>query len=119
MPRRDPDDRIEYVAVAQYGPGNLWLWASNGSLWAHSNFFIRIPPKINTHSVTNFTTPEGGVPITVSPPINGSSCLVRFGGEIYVQLRTTYFEIFRPYSYHRQQEIFRSSAVGVCRFICR
>ena len=61
-----PFNKVKDVVVAQPGPGNLCVWASGGSLWVHSNFVIRVPPEINTHSVTTFTTPEGGVLIIFS-----------------------------------------------------
>ena len=59
MPRRDPYEQVKYAAVTQPGPGNLWVWDSGGSQWVHSNFFIRLPPKINTHFVTTSPTTRG------------------------------------------------------------
>ena len=82
-------------------------------------FFISFWPKINTHFVTNFMTPRGEVPITVSPSINGSACLDRFRNDIVAQPHTNYRDLFWPNSYHWQQEMFHLSAVGVCWLIRR
>ena len=96
MPLQDPAGLVEYVVVAQTGPGILWEWTSNGSRWVHWNFIINVPPKINTHFVTTFSTPEKEALITVSLSINRSSHLVRFYDEISYQLLTTYPKIFYP-----------------------
>ena len=37
----------------------MWGWASDGSHWVRSNFFIRILLKINTHSVTTLWLSKG------------------------------------------------------------
>ena len=113
MPRKDPSDQVKDVTVYHSGTGNLWACISDGSQWIYCNFVIHVPPKINTRSVTNFPTPDGGVPITVSPSINGSDSLVRFRDDIVPQLRTTYRKISQPYSYRRQREMFHPSVVGV------
>ena len=73
VPRKDPAYRVEYVAVDRPGPGNLWAWDSNVSRWVHCNFVIHVPSKINSNFITTFPNPEGEVPITVSPSINGSA----------------------------------------------
>ena len=117
MPRQDPADRGEDVTFSQPGRGSLWAWASDDSRWVNSNFFIRVLPKINTNSITTFPTPKVEVPITLSPSINGSARLVSFCDEPVVQTCTTYCEIFWPYSYCQQLEMFHPSAVGVCQFI--
>ena len=54
-----PLNKVKDVVVAQPGPGNMCVWASGGSLWVHSNFVIRVPPEINTHSVTTLWLPKG------------------------------------------------------------
>ena len=117
MTWRYPDDRVEYVVVAQPGPGNLRAWDSDEYWWIHCNFFIHVPPKINSHFVTTFLTPEGELRIAVSPSINGSAWLVSFRDEIADQLHNTYYNIFRPYSYLQQREMLHPSSVGVCRLI--
>ena len=84
----------------------MGAWDSYGSWWVHSNFVIRVPPEINTHLITTFTTTEGEVLITVYPSINGSACLVSMRNKLVAQPRTIYHEIFWPYSCRRQWEIF-------------
>ena len=100
MPLRDPADQVEDIAVAQPGPGNLWVWYSNGYQWVPSNFVIHIIPKINTHLFTTFPTPKGEVPITVYLYINGSNRLARLCGDLVAQLCTTYHKLYQRYSYH-------------------
>ena len=104
MPRQSPVgeiwrpvDQVEDVSVAQPGPGNLWVWASNGSWRVHSNFVIRIPPKINTNFVTTFTTPEGEFPKTVFLSINRRTCLVSMRDKIFAQPRTNDCKLFQTY----------------------
>ena len=111
-----PAEWVEYVSSTLTSPGNLWVWDYDGSRWVHYNFVIRVPPKINTHFVTTFTTAEGEVLITVSTSINGSARLVSTHDEIVNQLCTTYCEIFRTYIYLRQREMLHYSAVGVWHF---
>ena len=82
MPRQLPEDRVEDAVVAQSGSGNLWMLDSDGYQWVHSNFFICVPPEINTHFVTSSKTPLGEVPIIVSMSINRIACLVRFRDDI-------------------------------------
>ena len=98
--------------------GNLWYYASNGSLWVHTNAVILVLPKINTHFFTTLHIPKGDVPITVSPSINGSARLVSIN-ECVIRTRSIYCEHFRPYSYSRQQDMFHTSVVGVFQFIRR
>ena len=120
MPRIYPYYQVEYFTIAQPGPGNLWAWASDGSQWVHFNFFIHIPPKINTHSVTAFPDPKEEVPITVSPSISESVRLFGFRYELVAQPCTNYCGLFLPYIFLLQQGVFHISVVGVCRFIrCR
>ena len=98
------------------GPDNLWPWPTDGSIWVHRNSVICVPPEINTYFFTTFSTPKVEVPITVSPYINGGAWLVSVNGSV-IQTRSTYCEIFRPYSYIRQQDMFHPSAVCVYYFI--
>ena len=114
---RSPSGWVKDVAVAQSIPGNLWEWYSNGSQWVHFNFVIRVLPEINTHFVTTFPTPKGGVLITVSISINGISRLVSLCYELFTHPRTTYWELLWPYSCLQQLEMLYTSAVGVLRFI--
>ena len=89
--RQDPisSDGVEYVEALLTGTGNLRAWDSNGYRWVHFNFVIRVPPEINTHFVTTFLPPEGGVPINVSLYCNVRSCLVSMHDDLSTQLRTT------------------------------
>ena len=59
MPWRGPDGWVKDVAVTQLGPGNTWVWASDGSLWVHWNFVIHVPHEINTHFFTTFWLLKG------------------------------------------------------------
>ena len=95
---------------------NLWRYSHDGSIWVHRNSVICVPPEINTYFFTTFSTPKVEVPITVSPYINGGAWLVSVNGSV-IQTRSTYCEIFRPYSYIRQQDMFHPSAVCVYYFI--
>ena len=54
----------------------MWAYGSNGSLWVRTIVVICVTPKINTHFVTTIPTPEGDLPIRVSPFIKGSSHFV-------------------------------------------
>ena len=83
MPQRSPDDLVEDVAFSLHGTGNLQAWDSDGSLWVHSNFVIRVPSEINTHFITTFPTNKGEVLIAMSLYITGSACLVSFRDEIF------------------------------------
>ena len=103
MPRPDPADQVEDVAVDQPSYGNLRAWGSDGSWRVHFNFVIHVPPEINTRFVTTFPTARGELLITVSPSINGSEFLVSFRDELVAQLHTTYSKIFWPYGYRQQQ----------------
>ena len=94
MPRRYPDDQVKDVTVDEPSPGYMWAWDSNGSRCINSNFDIRVLPKTNTHSVTNFLSLEGETLVTVSPSINGSLCLIIFNNDLVAQPHTTYREIF-------------------------
>ena len=90
VPRQALSDQVKYVAVSQHGLGNLWVCDSNGYWWVNSNFVIHAPPKINTHSVTTFSTPKGEVPVRVSLSINKSAQLISFCNEHVSQLHTPY-----------------------------
>ena len=125
MPRRvpicdilKPSDWVIYVTVDHYGLGNLWAWASDGSQWVHSNFFIRVLPGINTHFVTNIFTQEGVLPITVPLYIYVSDRLVSMHDELVSQPHITYHEMFRTYSCHHNEKCSILGAVGVCGLIC-
>ena len=50
----------------------------------------------------------------MSLSINDSACLV-IVNERFAQTRSTCRELFRPYSYSQQRDIFCPIAVGVCR----
>ena len=115
---RIPADGFKYVPVDLTGTGNMCACAYDVSQWVHSNLVIRVPPEINTHFVTTFPTTKGEVPITMYPSINQIACLVIMYDEIVDQPHTTYHEIFRPYSYRQQREMFHPSAVSVCWLIC-
>ena len=112
-----PYDKVEYVIDPLPGPGNLWVWYSNGSWWVNSNTVILVLPKINTHFVIIFPTPKGEFPITFSLYINESTWLVLMHDELVDQPRITYCNIFRPYSYFRQLDTFNPIAVGVFQLI--
>ena len=97
----------------------MWAYASGGSWWVHMDAAIRVPPKINTNFVTSLPTHEEDFPINVYLSINGSSILVSVN-KCVVKKRSTYRELFIPYSYSQQRHMFHISAVGVCQFIrCR
>ena len=119
MPWRYPAYQVKDIAVSQQGPGNLCVWASDGYWWLHCNFSIHVSSKINTCFVTTFKTPKEEVPVTLSPYINGSSCLVRICNELFAQPRTNYLKIFLPYSYLRKRDGFHPSVVVVCWLIHR
>ena len=82
---RRPYCGVKYVEATLPDPSNLWTWASDGSRWVHSNFFIHISPKINTHFITTFLTPKGKVPITVSLYINFSAWLISMHSDLFAQ----------------------------------
>ena len=93
---RNPYDGFKDVEDSLPGTSNLQAWTSNGSWWVHSNFVIRVPPKISTNFVTTFLTPEGGVPINAPLSINVRTCLFSMHDEIFAQPRNTYCNIFFP-----------------------
>ena len=82
--------------------GNLWRYAPDGSRWVQKNCVIRVPPKIYTHFIIIFPTPEEGVPITMSPSINGIAFLFSIHNELVSQPRTNYCNLFQPYNYFLQ-----------------
>ena len=78
MPQRIPVGETRQPPEGE-SPNRVHLWydGSNDSLWVHPSEFINIPPKYPaSNTSTNLQTPEGGVPITVSP----SGCLVGVDG---------------------------------------
>ena len=87
--------------------GNLWRYTTNGSWWVHSNAVIRVLPKINTHFETTFLTRKWEIPISVSPPINGSALLVSVNDR-FLWTRSTFCKLFITYIYSRQRDMFRS-----------
>ena len=78
--------------------GNICRYAPNGSKWVHRHAVLCILTEFKTHFSTTFTISEGELRITVSPSINGSTCLVSVN-EHYVRMCSTYRKLFRPYSY--------------------
>ena len=73
---RLPSDGVEDIKSPLPGTGNLRAYVSDGSRWIHTDAVIRITSEINNNSVKTLLTPEGDVPITVSPSINVSTRLV-------------------------------------------
>ena len=62
-------------------PGNLWVIASDGSLWVYPNVVITSPPRSSSlHFSMTLQNYEGDFPITVYPSVNGSDILVRVDG---------------------------------------
>ena len=92
--------------------GNMWTYASDDSRWVHNDAVICVPPKINTHFVTTLPTPKVDISITASLSINGSARLVSMN-ECIVQTRSSYRELFRPYSYNRQRDMFHPIMIVV------
>ena len=98
--------------------GNLWNYTLNGSWWFHTNAVIRVLPKINTCFLTNIPTPKGDFLITMSPSINVSANLVSINERV-IRSRSNFRELFRPFKYIQQQDMFHPSVVRVFRLIRR
>ena len=47
--------------------GNIWVCASDGSWWVHTDGIIRGPPEINYHFIPTLMTYEGDVLINMAP----------------------------------------------------
>ena len=66
MSRQYHADQVKHVAVSQPGPGNLWVWASDGSQWVYFSAVINILPRSGNINTT-IQTPDGEVvPVTMS-----------------------------------------------------
>ena len=79
--------------------------------WVHMDYAIHVLPKINTHFITTVPTLERDFPITVFLSMNKISRLVSMNEHV-IKTRSLFCELFRPYSYNRQQNMFYPSAVG-------
>ena len=109
-------DRFKYVEYPLTCIVNLCDYAFDGSWWFHNNAVIHVPPEKKSVFVTTIMTPKGYVPITMSQSIHGTNHLVGMDGSV-AQTCTTYHELFRPYSYSQQWDIFHPSVFGVCLLI--
>ena len=95
----------------------MWDYYSNGSWWVCTDAAICVPPEINTEFVTTPLTTDVDSPITLYLSVKGSACLFSVN-ECVVCTRSTYRELFIPYSYSQQLDMFHPSVDGVFRLIC-
>ena len=114
-----PDITIPLDYSTTLHTSNIWNYAPNGSRWVHRNAVIRFTPNINTHLVTTFWTPKGELPITMYQSIDESTHLVSMQDNLITQPRTTYCELFQPYSYLQQQDMFHHSTLIFWQLIYR
>ena len=104
-------DRVEEVEDPL--PGNLWVYASGGSRWVHTNDNIAVLlVSDSSHFIIILQNSEGYALITVSLSANIISRLVGVNERIF-WTHSSYQKLCIPYSYNQQRYMFHPIMVGV------